>query len=152
ILVVMGLASYIYLRRSVSGNLEQLRNQLTIAQQQGDVKREADLKDDIQQIESKLIARVPLYGKLDFLTEKGEIKPRSKDVGYEDTYRSFIEGNKPNAALWHFQRLPVDRFLANKVIPTELMFTVFRTYKGEIGRGVVAQLTYTNPKTSRQIV
>src|SRR5262249_8059919 len=96
-------------------------------------------------IENKLTARVAIYG--------NELKiDKPKNVGDESTYRSYIEGNKVEAAVWHFKGLPVQRLLALKSIPLETTFSVFRTTKGDLGRGVVAQLTYKNPETGYQIV
>jgi len=146
ILIAMGVVSYVYMRRSVNGSLGELKQKMTEAKQKSNVKYEAELKDSIEQIESKLIARVPVYGKLAFTNPKGPT-----NVGSESTYRGFIEGNSADAAIWQFKRAPMDRIQALKAIPLEMTFSVFRTNKGEVGKGVIAQVSYINIKTGRQI-
>ena len=155
ILLVMGAVSYIYLERSSSGALVRLGAELAAEEARGEKSskdRVKQLKDDIAQIESKLTARVPIFGKLTFLDAKGEPKPAGISVGNESTYRSYIEGNKPSAAVWHFTGLPVSQLIARKEIPLKLTFTVFRTLKAQMTQqgeltGVLAELTYKNPKT-----
>ena len=49
-----------------------------------------------------LRARVPEYGKLRFLDRKGVDVAKGISVGSEWTYRSFIEGGTPAAAIWTF--------------------------------------------------
>ncbi len=49
-----------------------------------------------------LRARVPEYGKLRFLDRKGVEVAKGISVGSEWTYRSFIEGGTPAAAIWTF--------------------------------------------------
>jgi hypothetical protein len=144
-LAVSGLVSYVYMWRSVGGSLAELQQKLAEAKQSGDVRREAELKDGIEQIQSKLIARVPVFGAAFGFSGK------PKNVGNESMKRGYIEGNSPDTAIWVFDRVPVDRILQRQSIPLEMTFTVFRTTKGEIGRGVLAQLTYTNRETGRQI-
>ncbi len=143
ILTVMGAMSYIYMRRSVDGSLAELRQKMGEAKQQGDVKHETELKDSLDQIENKLIARVPVYGY--------DLTGPVINVGYETTYRYYIAGNSTDAAVWKFRDVPTSRLLALKSIPLEMTFSVFRTTKGQVGRGVLAQITYANPKTERMI-
>lgn len=142
ILIVMGLVSYVYMRRSVEGSLSELRQKMADANQKGNVKYESELKDSLEQIEKKLTARIPVYGKL---------SGPSKDVGKETKVRYYIEGNSADMAIWQFENVPIDRILALKEIPLEMTFSVFRTTKGEVGKGVIAQVSYANPKTARQI-
>ena len=52
--------------------------------------------------EGLLRARVPQYGKLRFLDRKGVDVAKGISVGNEWTYRSFIEGGTPAAAIWTF--------------------------------------------------
>ena len=54
--------------------------------------------------EGLLRARVPYYGKLRYLDRKGVDVAKGISVGSEWTYRSFIEGGTPAAAIWTFQR------------------------------------------------
>jgi ABC-type transport system involved in multi-copper enzyme maturation permease subunit len=144
ILIVMGLISYVYLTRSVGGTIAQLQEELAAAEKRGDVQHKDRLQDDIDQIQSRRTARVPVYSE--------SLEGPAKNVGYETTYRKYIEGNRTEAAIWHFTGLPVEQLLRSGRIPVEMTFTVFRTTKGEIGRGVLAQLTFKNPKTGYKAV
>jgi hypothetical protein len=94
---------------------------------------------------------VPAYGSLLFRDEQGQLHEKFKSVGEEWTYRSYIEGNTTEAAIWRFENLPVQQMLDRGQIDVELTFTVFRTIKGIVGRGVVCQLIFRNPKTGVEI-
>ena len=142
-LFVMGVFSYVYMRRSVGGSLDELQQKVAEAKKKGDTRYEAELTDSIEQINGKLTARIPVFAT--------ELFGPNKNVGFESSYRLFIEGNSPDAAVWVFDNVPAERILAAGSIPLEMLFAVFRTYKGEVGRGVLAQITYTNPATRRQI-
>jgi len=150
-LLVMGVASYVYLTRSVNATLARLERQRQEAQQAGDVKKVKDRQDAIDQIRSSWSARVPAYGSLLFRDEQGKLHEKFKSVGEEWTYRSYIEGNTTEAAIWRFENLPVEQILKRGEINVELTFTVFRTIKGIIGHGVVCQLIFRNPKTGVEI-
>jgi len=93
-----------------------------------------------------LVARVPLYGKLMFRDRDGFDVAKGINVGDEWTYRSYIQGGTPAAAVWTFSGLTRDRF-PDKKISVEMNLGVFRTYKGNIERGVLGSLSLRNPKT-----
>jgi hypothetical protein len=90
-----------------------------------------------------LVARVPVYGKLLFRDKSGVDTPRGINVGDEWTYRSFIQGGSQAAAMWTFDLAP-DQF--PKEVPVEMNIGVFRTYKGNIEKGVLGSLSVRNPK------
>jgi ABC-type transport system involved in multi-copper enzyme maturation permease subunit len=95
-----------------------------------------------------LRARVPEYGKLSFLDRKGTGVSRGISVGNEWTYRSFIEGGTPMAAIWTFSG--VDQSIlrdteGGQVLPLELIVRVFRTYTGKIEAGIQGSLQLRNP-------
>jgi len=146
VLALMGTGSYFFLNRSISGSLDVFREQLAAAKAGGDKLLIAKLQDDVDQIESKLIARVPIFA--------DELEGPEKSVGEEMAYRKYIEGNKIEAAVWHFKGLPVDKILAGKpaALPLEMTFAVFRTTKGDIGHGVVAQITYRNGRNRENFI
>ncbi len=103
--------------------------------------------------EGLLRARVPYYGSLHFLDRKGVDVAKGVSVGSEWTYRSFIEGGTPAAAIWTFsnineQTLGTDEKGA-QILPLELVVRVFRTFKGNIEKGIqgVAQLRNPDNKT-----
>lgn len=97
-----------------------------------------------------LRARVPVYGTLTYLDRDGEIsvdretgKAKGINVGKEWNYRQCIEGATDSAAIWNFQGVTRDRF--SQGLPLEMTLGVFRTYKGEIDRGIMGQIVLRNP-------
>jgi ABC-type transport system involved in multi-copper enzyme maturation permease subunit len=93
-------------------------------------------------------ARVPHYGKLRFLDRKGIEVPRGISVGSEWTYRSFIEGGTPAAAVWTFSGINESILRKDEdgaVLPIELIVRVFRTYKGNIEAGIQGSVQLRNP-------
>jgi ABC-type transport system involved in multi-copper enzyme maturation permease subunit len=99
-------------------------------------------------------ARVPEYGKLEFLSRTGDKAPVGVNVGSEWTYRSFIEGGGNAAAIWTFSGvgrsdlvIDPDDPAAGEVLPVELIVRVFRTYKGNIEKGISGSIRLRNPET-----
>lgn len=95
--------------------------------------------------EGALLARVPVYGKLTFRDRGGFDTDKGINVGDEWTYRSFIEGGSQAAAIWTFEDMRPGRF--SEAMPVEMTIGVFRTYKGDIEKGVLGSLSVRNPKT-----
>jgi ABC-type transport system involved in multi-copper enzyme maturation permease subunit len=101
-----------------------------------------------------LRARVPKYGKLRFLSRTGEEVARGISVGSEWTYRSYIEGGSQAAAVWTFSGVgPADLVVDaadpehGQMLPLELIVRVFRTFKGDIEKGIGGSLQLRNPDT-----
>jgi hypothetical protein len=90
-----------------------------------------------------LVARVPVYGKLVFRDKSGIDAERGINCGDESTYRSFIQGGSQAAAVWTFD---LDPRQFPKEVPVEMNIGVFRTYKGNIEKGVLGSLAVRNPK------
>ncbi|MEM8680607.1 MAG: hypothetical protein AAGF97_14765, partial [Planctomycetota bacterium] len=88
-----------------------------------------------------LEARVPIYGKLRFLDRAGR-PGKGINVGKEWTYRGYVEGRTLSAGIWRFQNLNSREF--PDVLPMETTLRVFRTYKGEIERGILGTLRFVN--------
>lgn len=84
--------------------------------------------------EGDLQARVPKYGKLKFINRDGKIDDKGVNVGNEWAYRSYIEGGTLATAIWTFEGL--DRRDFTDGVPLEMIIRVFRTYKGEIEKGI----------------
>ena len=95
----------------------------------------------------ELKARVPIYGKLTFLSEKGQPTDKGINVGDEWMYRSFIAGGSAAAAIWTFQGITEEAF--PRGLPVDLTISVFRTYKGDIEKVVPGSLSIRNPKTGK---
>ena len=94
-----------------------------------------------------LVARVPIYGKLRYKDKKGQTVAKGISVGNEWGYRSFIEGNTLAAAIWTFDNITPERFPNG--LPIEMTLRVFRTYKGDIEKGIGTSLVVKNPKSGR---
>jgi hypothetical protein len=95
-----------------------------------------------------LQARVPIYGKLRFLSRSGG--PGSGvNVGNEWTYRQYIEGGTLAAAIWTFEGVTPERFPDG--LPLELNIRIFRTHKGDIEKGVMGTLIVKCPDRGRRI-
>jgi hypothetical protein len=103
-------------------------------------------------------ARVPQYVKNDpdnrkfwFLDRKGVKVAKGINVGSEWTYRSFIEGGSQGAAIWLFDGIDSSKLRTHEdgsqYLPLELAVRVFRTYQGEIERGIQGSIQLRNPET-----
>ena len=99
--------------------------------------------------EGMLVARVPVYGKLTFRDRAGQPAEKGINVGDEWTYRSFIEGGTLAACVWTFEGSPKRPFPHG--LPVEMTIEVFRTYKGDIEKGVLGSLTVRNPRTGKKV-
>ena len=80
--------------------------------------------------EGELRARMPVYGDLKFMDRNGHNTDRGINIGKEWTYRSYIEGNTLNTAIWTFDGITRDKY--RDTLPLEMNIRVFRTNKGTI--------------------
>ncbi len=90
-----------------------------------------------------LMARVPKWGDLQFYDRKGLPAEKGINVGKEWTYRGYIEGGTLASAVWRFNDLRSRDYLNG--IPLEMTIRVFRTYKGDIERGILGSMEIQNP-------
>ncbi len=99
-----------------------------------------------------LLARVPVYGDLAFLDRYGqESEEGGLNVGKEWTYRSYIEGNTLNTAIWTFNNLTPEMFTTpdgDNVLPLELNLRVFRSTKGKIDGKIRGEIILANPEST----
>lgn len=93
-----------------------------------------------------LKARVPVYGKLQYFDREGKPVDKGINVGKEWTYRSCIEGRTKCAAVWSFANVDAASF--SQGLPLELTLGVFRTWKGDMSRGIVGTIALRNPRTN----
>lgn len=91
----------------------------------------------------QLRARVPVYGKLSFRDRGNKPANKGTNVGNEWTYRSYIEGGTPAAAIWRFRGLRREDYPDKMVL--EMTLRVFRSFKGDINRGILGSITLRNP-------
>lgn len=99
--------------------------------------------------EGMLQARVPIYGKLRFRNREEKDVDKGINVGDEWFYRSFIQGGSPAAAIWTFSNIREERF--GEGLPVDMNIEVFRTYKGNIEKGVIGSLSLRNPRTGLRV-
>ncbi len=100
--------------------------------------------------EGLLEAKVPVYSeRLYFLDRQGKPSPRGISTGDEFTYRSYIAGGTQATAIWRFKDIRKGKFPADH-LPIEMTIAVFRTHKGDIEKGIRAQLTLKHPTLPRE--
>ncbi|HUE75008.1 MAG TPA: ABC transporter permease [Pirellulaceae bacterium] len=100
-----------------------------------------------------LIARAPVFGSLMLYGRDGTAMEQGINVGDEWMYRGFIEGgNNRSAAVWTFTNVTPERYSDPKAaLPLEMNLAVFRTYKGDIERGVLGEITIRNPNPDAKV-
>jgi hypothetical protein len=90
-------------------------------------------------------ARVPIYGELTFFDPR-DPNSQGQNVGREWEYRSYIPGgrNSQHRAIWTFRELPANLSDPSRGpnIPCEFTFDIFRTLKGEEGKGVFCSFEF----------
>jgi ABC-type transport system involved in multi-copper enzyme maturation permease subunit len=109
---------------------------------------------DVSSPRGMLRARVPQYGRLRFLDRKGVEVAKGVSVGSEWTYRSFIEGGTPGAAIWTFSGIDESMLREEDGVvglPLELIVRVFRTYQGNIDAGIQGSVQLRNPDSKDKI-
>lgn len=119
VLVVMGVVGYLWIVRQLPSNAR-----------------------------SELIARVPIRGELTFRDREGRSedaqgKPATGvNTGDEWEFRSFVEGNTKARAIWDFSGIDPQKLRDPLLL--ESNFEVFRTYKGNIEKGIICQFAFVN--------
>jgi hypothetical protein len=103
---------------------------------------------EIRPPEGLLEARKPLRGTLRFLDRQGKPSTKGISVGAEWSYRQYIEGGSLAAAIWTFDGVTEREFPDG--LPLEMIVRVFRTYKGEIEKGISGSVRVRNPANGLQ--
>jgi hypothetical protein len=98
--------------------------------------------------EGLLEARKPLRGTLRFLDREGRPSTKGISVGAEWSYRQYIEGGSLAAAIWTFDGISEREFPDG--LPLEMIVRVFRTYKGDIEKGIAGSVRVRNPSSGLQ--
>ena len=99
-----------------------------------------------------LTARVPIYGKLRFISRSGVETDKGINTGNEWEYRSFIDGGSPATAIWKFTGITPNRFPKERPefadgVPLEMTLRVFRTLKGDVVSAIPGSIVLVNPET-----
>lgn len=106
-------------------------------------------KIEIGPPQGMLEARVPLAGTLTFLDRAGRPAASGINVGNEWTYRSYIEGDTLQTAIWSFQGVTPEKFPDG--LPIEMTIRVFRSHKGDIEQGIGGTLQLVNPDPGARV-
>jgi hypothetical protein len=130
LIVVFSGISLLYLWRNVGGKIKETELLAIKLNEQNKVTEARQLREQAEQIRSRMDARVPIKGSLSFLDSRGNPHSIGIDVGQEQSMkepRSHIEGATPSTAIWSYgivpdpfdpnrktlldRRIPVDRLL-----------------------------------------
>jgi ABC-type transport system involved in multi-copper enzyme maturation permease subunit len=97
------------------------------------------------------IARVPILADEEdfYIIEKDGQRGRGVNVGHEWGYRRFVEGNTPMAAVWVFRNVNEDRFPHGGIL-IERTLRIFRSYQGNIEKGLTGNMFLRNPSTQQR--
>lgn len=98
----------------------------------------------------QLIARVPVYGELDYLSREGVPQSRGINVGDIWEFRSFIEGMTNARAIYKFDARD-SALKSMETLPIEYNFEAFRTHKGVMGENVRFSLHFVNNAKSLDV-
>ncbi|MBI3860315.1 MAG: hypothetical protein HY290_00310 [Planctomycetia bacterium] len=100
---------------------------------------------------SQLVARVPVYGKLTFVSTEGKDVKEGVNTGDENMFRSFIEGNTKARAIWEFENVGPQLLTSDGGLVLESSFDAFRTFKGKIEKQLLCQYTLVNPAKNLRV-
>lgn len=102
LLLVLGAGSYAYLYRNVYSRVEQLEERARAAREAGRERQAEQLEGQLDQLRTRLSARVPVGGSLTFIDSLGQQGMKGIDVGQELEIRSHVEGATQAKAIWAF--------------------------------------------------
>jgi len=103
-----------------------------------------------------LVSRVPIFGQLEYLDAEGKPSP-GKNVGDIWMHRSYIQGATREKAVYVFDDVTPDvmtrvpetdasgKSTEGEYLRLESTFEAFRTYKGNMDRGIDFQYSFANP-------
>ncbi|RUL87546.1 hypothetical protein [Tautonia sociabilis] len=117
LVLALGGISLLYLERNIGGRIEQLRQEIAEAREAGLDNQAGLLEAQLDQLQTRRSARLPVGGSLTFVDSLGEPRIKGIDVGQELEIRSFVEGATQAEASWLFGPMiphPVDRLFPNR--------------------------------------
>ena len=112
--------------------------------------------------EDMLTARVAIRGHLQFIDRDGKDAQKGGqgrtstggiNVGKEWEHQGFVEGGSQSTAIWTFDGIDEDALFPNvkkedRRLPLDMTIRVFRTYKGNIEKGITGKLVFRNPSNT----
>jgi hypothetical protein len=128
LLAIFGGVSLAYLDRNIGGEIQRTEAAAEKAEKQARPDAARQLREQANQLRTRMSARVPVKGSLIFFDSKGIQRQKGIDVGSEMEFRSHVEGASPSKAVWRFGvvddpldfRLPEPkRRLIDRRIPVE---------------------------------
>mgnify|MGYP001044191044 FL=1 len=159
LVVVFGVVSLTYLWRTVGLTIEKTEAAAVKAESEGRTRDFAQLKEQADQLRSRLQARVPVMGSLSFLDSKGTPHAMGIDVGQEQSMReprSHIEGATPATAIWRYGAVPDPFSPVNRPVMIDRRIQVDQflpagTVEGELNRvfDLQAQIAAANQEKGR---
>lgn len=116
LLLVFGGISLGYLWRTVHGTIVAREQEAVQAERDGHRDHARVLRDQVDQLRTRMSARVPVKGSLTFIDSHGIPRIKGIDVGQELEYRSHVEGATQAMAIWTYGILPdpIDQKLHEK--------------------------------------
>ncbi len=105
LILVFGVISLFYLWRTVGLTIQNTEAAAVRAQKENRTRDFNQLKEQADQLRSRMAARVPVKGSLSFLDSRGTPHAMGIDVGQEQSMkepRSHIEGATPATAIWSY--------------------------------------------------
>ncbi len=170
LILVFGLISLGYLRRTVGSTITETEDAAVKAGKEGRMTDYKVLKDQADQLRTRMQARVPIKGSLSFLDSRGTPHAMGIDVGADQSSmrepRSHIEGATPSTAIWSFgivpdpftlpgrqprllnRRIPVEDFLKSGTIEWQLDKVYDLTSKIEMARREKQQPNVSAPRVA----
>lgn len=109
LVLIFGIISLGYLWRTVGGTIDATEQAALKAYRSNRLTESRQLREQADQIRTRMAARVPILGSLTFLDSKGTPHIRGIDVGQEQSMReprSHIEGATPATGIWSFGIVP----------------------------------------------
>jgi hypothetical protein len=109
LVAVFGVISLLYLKRTVGIAITNTEAAAVKAQKENRTRDFNQLKEQADQLRSRMAARVPVKASLSFLDSRGTPHAMGIDVGMEQSMReprSHIEGATPATAIWSYGIVP----------------------------------------------
>ncbi len=103
-----------------------------------------------------LTAKVPVYGEISWLDQQGQPAESGINTGDIWMFRSYILGNSKARAIWDFEDVDESDLRPNPEtgepeLQLESSFQVFRSFIGELERGIRARYTFVNPEKDLRV-
>lgn len=125
LLAFFAVVSLIYYSRQVGAAITEAEAKAKLYTKENKTELARIAQEQVDQLRTRMGARVPVYGALMFFDSKGNPKRHGIDVGIELPMRSFIEGASPSQAIWKFGRTvpnPLnDQELLDRAVPVDTL-------------------------------